>query len=181
MATLEELMWDLDTDDKIKNVTWWWWWWLFFIRNKKDPKRWKQLMILWSIKDCKKIKVMDHIWKPTGTISKKDNSLEFPGMVCAWFYDGKRMRDPYLIHEKVFQSSWQATGKTKPLGPEVVRSTKGSKGKKVTKILNYKSLSDLLHIRILITTTVRLKNVRNTNPTLTWAASFMQVSIMKKY
>jgi hypothetical protein len=141
MASPEELMWDLDTNNIIKNVTWWWWWWLFFIRNKDDPKHWKQLMILWSIKDTKKIKVMDHVWTPKGTITKKDNSLEFPGMVCAWFYDGKSMRDPYLIHEKVFTSAWEPTGKLEPLAADVVRTTKGSKGKQVTKILNFKDFN----------------------------------------
>jgi hypothetical protein len=137
MATPEELMWDLDTNNVIKNVTWWWWWWLFFIRNKDDPEHWKQLMILWSIKDTKKIKVMDHIWTPKGGIIKKDNSLTFPGMVCAWFYDGKKMRDPYLIHEKIFKSTWEPKGEVKPLSPDIVRSTKGSKGKKVTKVFSY--------------------------------------------
>ncbi len=136
MASPEELMWDLDTSNIIKNVTWWWWWWLFFIRNKDDPKHWKQLMILWSVKDTKKIKVMDHIWIPKGGIVKQNNSLEFPGMVCAWFFDGNKMHDPYLIHEKMFQSIWEPKNEVKPLAAEVVRTTKGSKGKQVAKVLN---------------------------------------------
>jgi hypothetical protein len=131
----EQLMWDLNTDDYIPNVTWWWWWWLFFIKNKKDPKHWKQLMILWSIKDTKKIKVMDHVWTPKGKITKSDNSLKFPGMVCAWFYDGKKMHDPYIIQERVFKSSWETNESSKMIKPNVVSSGDDtSKGKKVTKI-----------------------------------------------
>jgi hypothetical protein len=133
--TPERLMWDLNTDNYIPNVTWWWWWWLFFIRNKNDPKHWKQLMILWSFKDTKKIKVMDHIWTPKGKITKKDNSLTFPGMVCAWFYDGKKMHDPYILEEKVFKSIWEPKDFSKKIRANIVSSGDDTKkGKSVTKI-----------------------------------------------
>ncbi len=134
--TPEQLMWDLNTDNIIPNVTWWWWWWLFFIKNPKDKKRWKQLMILWSIKDTKEIKVMDYIWTPKGKIIKKDNSLTFPGMVCAWFFDGKQMYDPYLIKEKKFKSTWNTGEFSKKIKPEVISSGKhAGKGKTVSKVL----------------------------------------------
>jgi hypothetical protein len=135
VETPEQLMWDLNTDDYIKNVTWWWWWWLFFIKNRDDPKHWKQLMILWSIKDTKKIKVMDHVWTPKGKITKSKNSLRFPGMVCAWFYDGKKMHDPYIIQERSFKSTWEPKEFSKKIKPNVVSSGDDTrKGKKVTKV-----------------------------------------------
>ena len=133
--TPEQLMWDLNTENIIPNVTWWWWWWLFFIHNPKDPKHWKQLMILWSIKDTKRIKVMDHIWIPKGKITKTDNSLTFPGMVCAWFFDGKQMHDPYIIQEKVFKSSWKSGAYSKKLKAQIVGAKHESGiGKKVSKV-----------------------------------------------
>jgi hypothetical protein len=56
-------------------------------------------------------------------------------MVCAWFYDGNKMHDPYIIKERVFQSTWEPLGKTKPYSPEVVSSSKDKKkSKKVTKL-----------------------------------------------
>ena len=144
--TPEQLMWDLNTDNFIPNVTWWWWWWLFFIRNKDDPQRWKQLMILWSIKDTKKIKVMDHIWTPKGSITKKDNSLRFPGMVCAWFFDGKKMHDPYIIQEKVFKSSWESNKESMKIRPNVVSSGDDTrKGKQVTKIFTRSEFGKVGH------------------------------------
>ena len=59
---LSELMWDLNTDEKIKNLSWWWWWWIFFIKNPKNPARPRQLMILWSTKNCERIIVNDYDW-----------------------------------------------------------------------------------------------------------------------
>jgi hypothetical protein len=92
-------------------------------------------MILWSIKDTKKIKVMDHVWTPKGKIKKDKDSLKFPGMVCAWFYDGKKMHDPYIIKEKVFKSSWKQKEFSKKVKANVVSSGDDTKkGKSVTKI-----------------------------------------------
>ena len=138
METPEQLMWDLNTENVIPNVTWWWWWWLFFIKNKENPKHWKQLMILWSIKDTKKIKVMDHVWTPKGSIKKLGNSLTFPGMVCAWYFDGKQMHDPYFMHERVFKSEWKNGSLSKKIKANVVTSGDDTrKGKNVTKIFEF--------------------------------------------
>ncbi|MEM4729647.1 MAG: hypothetical protein QXH42_07835 [Thermoplasmata archaeon] len=57
------LMWDIDTSERIKNLTWWWWWWLLFINDPSNPRRTRQLMILWSTKDCDLIKVNDIWWR----------------------------------------------------------------------------------------------------------------------
>jgi len=32
-----EMMWDLDTRTRIKNLTWWWWWWIFMWPDKDRP------------------------------------------------------------------------------------------------------------------------------------------------
>jgi len=149
METPEQLMWDLNTDNVIPNVTWWWWWWLFFIKNKEDPKHWKQLMILWSIKDTKKIKVMDHIWTPKGSIKKEGNSLTFPGMVCAWYFDGKKMYDPYLMHERKFKSSWENGSLSKKIKANVVTTGDDTgKGKKVTKIFDFNDFNKNVTVQV---------------------------------
>ena len=95
-------------------------------------------MILWSIKDTKKIKVMDHVWTPKGSIKKLGNSLTFPGMVCAWYFDGKQMHDPYFMHERVFKSEWKNGSLSKKIKANVVTSGDDTrKGKNVTKIFEF--------------------------------------------
>ncbi len=119
-------MWLLNTTEKIKNLTWWWWWWIFFIDNPGDPKHPRQFMILWSTKNCRNIKVMDHPWTPKKTIttfmsdggkalasndvkanSLGENRMEFNGMTAAWWYDGKKMYDPYILEESDFHTKWK--------------------------------------------------------------------------
>ncbi len=105
---LHELMWDLNTKDKIPGLTWWWWWWIFFIRNPKNPERPRQLMILWSTKNCEKILVDDFLWKKEREITKETTAeggqvMDFNGMIAAWYYDGDEMHDPFLLEECDFK------------------------------------------------------------------------------
>jgi len=105
---LHTLLWDLNTDDKIPKLTWWWWWWLFFIKNEKEPEKTKQLMILWSTKECDEIFVNDHLWKKKEEIRRKSKGkdgqvLTFGGMVAVWYYDGEKMLDPFFLKECDFE------------------------------------------------------------------------------
>ncbi|MEM2899632.1 MAG: hypothetical protein QXT63_02465 [Thermoplasmata archaeon] len=118
-------MWILNTTEKIKNLTWWWWWWIFFIDNPIDKKHPRQFMILWSTKNCNRIKVMDHLWTPKKPIKilmadggkalyanepnanlLGENRMEFNGMTAAWWFDGKKMHDPYILEESDFYTKW---------------------------------------------------------------------------
>jgi len=101
----ESLMWDLNIKERIRNLTWWWWWWLLFIKDPEEPKRSRQLMILWSTKDCQRIKVNDHWWERKFDISKTDNETKFHGMTAAWYYDGRKMHEPFVLEENSFAVS----------------------------------------------------------------------------
>lgn len=57
-------------------------------------------MVLWSTKDSPKVRVNNHDWEPEGRFHiDSDGGHTLPGMVCAWWYDGKEMYEPYLMHE----------------------------------------------------------------------------------
>jgi len=104
---LHKLLWDLNTEDRVPNLTWWWWWWIFFIKNPKNPDRPRQLMILWSTKNCDDIKVNDFDWKRKGDIEREEQGekqlLKFSGMVAIWYYDGEKMLDPFFLKECDFE------------------------------------------------------------------------------
>jgi hypothetical protein len=124
---ITEFMWDLDTDTKIKNLTWWWWWWIFFIRNPEDPARPRQLMILWSTKNCDRIIVNDYLWERNQDIVKtgepgkgpeegyRKRKMTFDGMTAVWWFDGKRMHDPFALERSDFTVEWKgAKGYVRP-------------------------------------------------------------------
>jgi hypothetical protein len=103
----EELMWDLDMEGIHKGLTWWWWWWLFFFPDPDNPRRTRQLMILWSTKYTDWIKVDYFDWTPEGEIQRRvkgtDVDLDFNGMTAAWWFDGKKMIDPVVLEPNAFR------------------------------------------------------------------------------
>ena len=124
---LSELMWDINTDEKIKNMTWWWWWWIFFVKNPKNPSRPRQLMILWSTKNCDRIMVNDYDWHRNqdvvkhGTPGKNEDGkfhkrkMTFDGMIGVWWYDGDKMHEPYALERSDFSVEWKgARGYVRP-------------------------------------------------------------------
>lgn len=124
----DSLMWDLNISERIRNFTWWWWWWLLLIKDPQDPKRTRQLMILWSTKDCDRIIVNDHPWQRKLDISEREmpadagqwaggKQTRFGGMTAAWFYDGKRMVDPFVLEENEFTVHRNASGEKGELLP----------------------------------------------------------------
>jgi hypothetical protein len=88
-------IWDFNRDGA-RPGSWWWWFWLFFWENPENPGKPKQLMILWSTKNDPKILcnglVVDNHYLAPG-----DGSCRFGGVVGAWYFDGKRMRDEYVL------------------------------------------------------------------------------------
>jgi hypothetical protein len=93
-------LWRLDALPPLRRLSWWWWWWLVVLPDAEDPKRSRQLMILWSTKDAPKVRVNDHVWQPEGRFHiDEQGGHTLPGMVCAWWYDGKTMHEPYIQRE----------------------------------------------------------------------------------
>lgn len=92
-----------DTEGKVFNIeneemqagAWWWWFWLFFFKNPVNPKKPRQLMVLWSVKnvpeiDCNHLNVRA---KNNGDRSSLD------GVVAAWYFDGVKMNHNYLLEQ----------------------------------------------------------------------------------
>ena len=93
-------LWRLDTLPPLRRLSWWWWWWLIVLPDAENPKRSRQLMVLWSTKDAPHVRVNAHDWKPEGRFHiDTDGRHTLPGMVCAWWYDGEKMHEPYLMRE----------------------------------------------------------------------------------
>ena len=103
----EAQMWDLDLEGRIRKLTWWWWWWLFLLKDPQNPRRTRQLMILWSTKHTKWIKVNDYLWEPARDVERIQDGdrtrLSFDGMTAAWWYDGSRMHEPLLLERGDFE------------------------------------------------------------------------------
>lgn len=111
------LMWDLNTEQKIDGLTWWWWWWIFFIHDREHPGRTKQLMILWSTKNCDKIRVNDFDWHRKNEIMQSKGKLSFDGMVGIWYFDGEKMHEPFALEPHDFTVKWKGeNGYLKPDG-----------------------------------------------------------------
>lgn len=57
----------------------------------------KQLMVLWSTKDNPKVMVSGTEWTPKGRPGfDQHGGISLDGMVCAWWFDGNRMFEPYI-------------------------------------------------------------------------------------
>ena len=91
---LEKRVFDI-RNERMPGGAWWWWFWLFFFDNPKDPSRPRQLMILWSAKNVKKI-----------NCNNLDINVKLPldkanldGAVAAWYFDGERMHHNFLLEQ----------------------------------------------------------------------------------
>ncbi len=93
-------MWKLQERKPIKHLTWDWWWWLLMLEDDDGNPSGKQLMVLWSTKDNPKVSVSGTNWEPKGRPGFDDSgAISLDGMVCAWWFDGKRMFEPYIKHK----------------------------------------------------------------------------------
>lgn len=128
-----ERVWNLNLSGRMRGLTWWWWWWIFFIDNPEDPEHPRQLMILWSTKNCDRIKVMDFEWNKTREIEREkdpvsgEKMLRFNGMTAVWYYDGKKMYDPFLLKESDFTTRWKNSGELIPETKDDLRFFGGPK------------------------------------------------------
>ena len=110
-------MWRLGIREPLWHMTWDWWWWLVML-DDPDGDRWgKQLMVLWSTKDNDRVEVNGTPWMPKGRPGVDDHGgMVLDGMVCAWWFDGQRMHEPYvkrtcnMIAMPDDHPSWPGTG-----------------------------------------------------------------------
>ena len=57
----------------------------------------QQLMVLWSTKDNDRVEVNGQPWQPKGRPAADEHgAFLIDGMVCAWWFDGQRMHEPYI-------------------------------------------------------------------------------------
>ena len=90
-------MWKLQERPPLHHLTWDWWWWLLMLDDEDGNPSGKQLMVLWSTKDNPKVMVSGTEWTPKGRPGfDADGGISLDGMVCAWWFDGKRMYEPYI-------------------------------------------------------------------------------------
>ena len=82
------------TSDIMPHGAWWWWFWLFFIDNPQNPKKPRQIMILWSTKNVKKTKI-NHLWAHFNHPKPKTHL----DVVAAWYFDGEKMNHNYLLEQ----------------------------------------------------------------------------------
>jgi len=77
---------------------WLWWWWIFFFREPRGHP--KQLMVLWSTKNEARIHCNDlEIKLREDFVRRQGDSFNLDGAVAAWLYDGKKMRENYLLEQ----------------------------------------------------------------------------------
>jgi len=94
LVDFEQKVFDI-RDEPMPRGAWWWWFWLFFFNNPKDPKKPRQLMILWSTKNAKEIDCNNLRIK----IDRSRNRSNLDGAVAAWYYDGEKMHHNFLLEQ----------------------------------------------------------------------------------
>lgn len=94
VKNIEEIVFDIENMPIPKNA-WWWWFWLFFIDDPKKVENPRQLMILWSTKNEKKISCNDL----DIVIKNCKNKNVLDGAVAAWYFDGKKMHHNFLLEQ----------------------------------------------------------------------------------
>jgi hypothetical protein len=97
---------DIDTTNELRNRTWWWWWWILFFKNHDNPRRTKQMVMLWATRNCKEVLVNDHRWLRKTDLKKERGLASAYGLAASWYYDGEKMVDPLFIDEGPLTSRW---------------------------------------------------------------------------
>jgi hypothetical protein len=82
-------------NEHMQKEEWWYWFWLFFFDNPKNPKKPRQLMVLWSSKNEKEIECNGVNLKMEDPL--KGNKLN--GAVASWYFDGKRMHENFMLEQ----------------------------------------------------------------------------------
>ncbi|MFH1306370.1 MAG: hypothetical protein ABIH83_01775 [Candidatus Micrarchaeota archaeon] len=95
---------------------WLWWFWLFFIHdeNTKKTGRCRQIEILWSIKQDSLISVNGMDISVPRQIIPKGNKLGLDGAVAAWYYDGKKVRENFVLEKSMMSLDMEKKSITAP-------------------------------------------------------------------
>jgi hypothetical protein len=101
-----EDIWKIFPENALKGRIWHWWWWLYFFENPDRPDYPRQLMILWGTRNCRKVRINDLLWKPKITPEVHDGRARFEAMVASWYYDGKKMHDPFILEKGPTKATW---------------------------------------------------------------------------
>ncbi|MFH1199934.1 MAG: hypothetical protein V1708_02615 [Candidatus Micrarchaeota archaeon] len=94
--SLLDAAWAIDYEHA-KGGVWWWWFWLVFLKNPSNPDKPMQLMVLWSTKKEPHFKCNGVDIRFDQTILRKGQQAVFDGAVASWFFDGKRMRENFIL------------------------------------------------------------------------------------
>lgn len=93
-VNFEKKVFDVENEPRPRGA-WWWWFWLFFFNNPLNPKKPRQLMILWSTKnvkeiECNRLKIR---------LNHNNDRKNLDGAVAVWYYDGKRMNHNFVLEQ----------------------------------------------------------------------------------
>ncbi len=99
-------VWDIDRSHEVKRRTWWWHWLIFYFKNRENPMRPRQLMVLWATRNARKVYVNGEKWFHRDDIVKKEGEVRFPGLSAGWYYDGERMYDPLFQVSSPLRAFW---------------------------------------------------------------------------
>jgi len=91
---IEQKIFDVKNEPMPKGA-WWWWFWLFFFNNPNNPEKPRQLMILWSTKNSKKIECNNLKIKLDHSMDRNNLS----GAVASWYFDGEKMHHNFLLEK----------------------------------------------------------------------------------
>ncbi len=91
---MERKVFDIKNEPRPRGA-WWWWFWLFFFNNPENPDKPRQLMILWSTKNVKRITCND---LEIELKHYKDKS-NLAGAVASWYFDGEKMHHNFLLEQ----------------------------------------------------------------------------------
>jgi hypothetical protein len=99
-------IWKIYPEKMLKNRTWHWWWWIHFFENPDKPEFPRQLMILWGTRNCRRVRVNDLCWEPIIPMEIEAKRAAFESIVASWYYDGKKMHDPFVLDHGKTESEW---------------------------------------------------------------------------
>jgi hypothetical protein len=94
LTSLEQKVFDIK-NEPMPGGAWWWWFWLFFFENPKNPKKPRQLMVLWSTKNEKEIQCNGL----TIRMASPGDRSRLDGAVAAWYFDGEKMHHNLLLEQ----------------------------------------------------------------------------------
>ena len=102
---------DADPTHQLPHRTWWWWWFIFFFRNRENPARTKQMVLLWGTRNCRRLVINGHAWEHRqDDLVRTDHAIDCAGVAAGWWYDGTTMHDPLFVDDGPLHGEWDGGG-----------------------------------------------------------------------